>query len=60
MSTTFIISQCVVSGEISPQIEEDMLQYFYLFYLDFYFLIFRNHIKKVDFFLFVVMRSLAL
>lgn len=35
-----------VSGQLSPQIEEDMLQYVYLFYLDFYFLIFRNGKKK--------------
>lgn len=45
-----------VSGQLSPQIEEDMLQYVYLFYLDFYFLIFRNGKKKM----FVVMCSLAL
>lgn len=42
-----------MSGQLSPQIEEDMLQYVYLFYLDFYFLIFRNGKKKM----FVVMCS---
>lgn len=37
---------CLCRGELSPQIEEHLLQY--VFYLDFYFLIFffRNDIKK--------------
>ena len=40
ISTTSVISQCVClcRGELSPQIEEHMLQY--VFYLDFYFLVF--------------------
>lgn len=35
-TATFSFHSVFVSGELSPQIEECMLQYFFFLYLDFY------------------------